>query len=67
MALKFFSQPLGIGPNDRGPVILSGYLSHYASACTWVWTHVLYAPRQAVTKNPQHQKRQYRKDKEGEV
>ena len=26
--------------------ILSGHPSHYVSACTWDWTHVLWVPRQ---------------------
>ena len=30
MSLRFFNLPLGIGPNDRIP-ILSGHLSHYLS------------------------------------
>ena len=40
-SLRFFNLPLGVGPNDRGPPFLSGYPSHYVSACTWDLTHVL--------------------------
>ena len=46
MSLRFFSLPLGIIPNDKRTAILSGHPSHYVSACTWVWTNVLWVPKQ---------------------
>ena len=45
-----FQHPWGFLPCNLGwdPMTedhdLSGYLSHYVSACTWVWTHVLCVP-----------------------
>ena len=45
-SLRFFSLPLGIGPNDRGTPFQAGHLSQYVSAWIWDWTQTLCVPGQ---------------------
>ena len=45
-SLWFFSLPLGYRTQWQRTAILRGHPSHYLSACTWVWTHAPWVPRQ---------------------